>query len=154
MTKVADDVVELLAGSIKQRRASVTVQRDLPVVSGDPQRLHQVLQNLVENALKFGGLAGPPEIDIGVKIVPGEGRVFFVRDYGRGIEPRHRELVFGLFNKLDARTEGTGIGLALVRRIVEFHGGRIWVEAGEADAGTVFCFTLPGTAATSEPPQS
>ncbi|MEY4918142.1 MAG: hypothetical protein RL616_2055 [Verrucomicrobiota bacterium] len=154
MTKVADDVVELLAGSIKQRRASVTVQRDLPVVSGDPQRLHQVLQNLVENALKFGGLAGPPEIDIGVKIVPGEGRVFFVRDYGRGIEPRHRELVFGLFNKLDARTEGTGIGLALVRRIVEFHGGRIWVEAGEADVGTVFCFTLPGTAATSEPPQS
>jgi PAS domain S-box-containing protein len=154
MTKVADDVVELLAGSIKQRRASVTVQRDLPVVSGDPQRLHQVLQNLVENALKFGGLAGPPEIEIGVKMVPSEGRVFFVRDHGRGIEPRHRELVFGLFNKLDARSEGTGIGLALVRRIVEFHGGRIWVEAGEADVGTVFCFTLPGTAATSEPPQS
>ena len=149
MTKLADEVVELLSGSIQQRHARVTVSRELPAVQGDPQRLQQVLQNLVENALKFGRPAATAEIEIGAKKNDDGGAVFFVRDNGRGIEPRHRELVFGLFNKLDARTEGTGIGLALVRRIVEFHGGRIWVEAKEPGPGTVFYFTLPGTAATS-----
>ncbi|HEV2693902.1 MAG TPA: PAS domain S-box protein [Verrucomicrobiae bacterium] len=148
LTKLADDVVELLSGSIKQRGAQVTVQRDLPVVSGDPQRLQQVLQNLIENALKFGHDTRPPVIEVGAKTQAGQ-MLLFVRDEGRGIEPRFRETIFGLFNKLDARSDGTGIGLALVRRIVEFHGGRIWVESGENDQGTVFYFTLPPGGATS-----
>jgi signal transduction histidine kinase len=149
MTKLADDVIELLSGSIKQRAARVTVQRNLTVVQGDPQRLQQVVQNLVENALKFGREDGPPVIEVGAKTLAGH-TAFFVRDNGRGIEPRFRESVFGLFNKLDARSEGTGIGLALVRRIVEFHGGRIWAESGDDGAGTVFYFTLSSTAATSD----
>jgi len=148
LTKVADDVVELLSGSIKQRGASVTVQRDLPVVNGDPQRLQQVFQNLIENALKFGLDTRPPVIEVGSVEQAGQS-VLFVRDDGRGIEPRFRETVFGLFNKLDARSEGTGIGLALVRRIVEFHGGRIWVESGHDGHGTVFYFTLSPGGATS-----
>ncbi|HSY17404.1 MAG TPA: PAS domain S-box protein [Candidatus Acidoferrales bacterium] len=148
ITRLADDVVELLSGSIKERGAQVTVQRDLPAVNGDPQRLQQVFQNLIENALKFGRDTHPPVIEVGAKIEAGI-PVFFVRDDGRGIEPRFRDTVFGLFNKLDARSEGTGIGLALVRRIVEFHGGRIWVESGPGGHGTVFYFTLSPGGATS-----
>jgi len=68
--------------------------------------------------------------------------VFFVRDNGVGSSPEYHERVFGLFNKLDALSEGTGIGLALVRRIIEFHGGRIWVESA-AGKGSSFYFTLP-----------
>jgi len=149
LTKLVDEVVELLSGSIKQRAAQVTVQRDLPVVLGDPQRIQQVYQNLIENALKFGRNDRPPLIEVGAKELAGQA-VFFVRDNGRGIEPRFRETIFGLFNKLEAQSEGTGIGLALVRRIVEFHGGRIWVEAGAEGAGTVFYFTLSPSAAPSD----
>jgi len=149
MTQVAEEVVELLSGTISQNGAQVTVQRAMPIVSGDPQRLAQVLQNLLENALKFSRQTGPPVISIGCKKHL-DVDVFFVRDNGPGIEPRHRKSVFGLFNKLDARTEGTGIGLALVRRIVEFHGGHIWVESGADGKGAIFCFTLAGATATSE----
>jgi len=70
--------------------------------------------------------------------------VFFVRDNGRGIEPRFREKVFGLFDRLDSLDEGTGIGLALVKRIVETHGGEVWVESDGPGSGSTFCFTLPG----------
>jgi signal transduction histidine kinase len=69
--------------------------------------------------------------------------VLFVRDNGMGIEPQHHERVFGLFNKLDAQTEGTGVGLALVRRIIEVHGGRIWVESAGKGKGATFYFVLP-----------
>jgi PAS domain S-box-containing protein len=148
MEKLAQDVLDLLAGSISQRQARVTVQPGLPPVQGDPQRLREVLQNLVENALKFSRPDRPPEIEIGFKALADQ-IVYFVRDQGRGIEPRFQEAIFGLFNQLDPRTEGTGIGLALVRRIVEFHGGRVWVESVGADQGATFCFTLPGRKALS-----
>lgn len=69
--------------------------------------------------------------------------IFFIADNGLGIEPVYHERVFGLFNKLEANTEGTGIGLALVRRIIEYHGGHIWVESDGKEKGTTFCFTLP-----------
>ena len=147
MDKVVADVVELLSGSIKQRSAHVTVQPGLPKVHGDPQRLQTVLQNLVENALKFAQPGAVPVIEIGA--ATGAEKYFFVRDAGMGIEPRHQETVFGLFNKLDARSDGTGIGLALVRRIVEFHGGRIWVESAGTNQGATFCFSLPLSTAKS-----
>ena len=70
------------------------------------------------------------------------GPIFFVKDNGMGIAPEFHERIFGLFNKLDPDSEGTGIGLALVKRIVEFHGGMIWVES-EAGMGSTFYFTLP-----------
>ena len=148
MDKVARDVVELLSGPIKQQSAVVTVQPELPAVHGDPQRLQTVLQNLVENALKFPKSGTPPNIQIGTEILFGR-KVFLVRDDGRGIEPRYHETIFGLFNKLDARSEGAGIGLALVRRIVEFHGGQIWVKSEGAGTGTTFYFSLPFTPANA-----
>ncbi len=150
MAKIAGDVVELLAGSIKQRQAKVTVQPELPPAFGDPQRLQEVVQNLVENALKFPAAGRAPQIEIGFKNIVDQ-TAYFVRDHGQGIDARHHETIFGLFNKLDTRSEGTGIGLALVRRIVEFHGGHIWVESAGLGQGTTFYFTLPSHAALSSP---
>jgi signal transduction histidine kinase len=80
-------------------------------------------------------------VDIGVED-GADGLVLFVRDNGIGIDPRHHGKLFGLFEKLHPGTPGTGIGLALVKRIVEVHGGRIWAESGGAGQGTVFRFTL------------
>jgi len=148
MARLAEDVVELLAGSIAQRQARVTIQPDLPPASGDAQRLQEVFQNLVENALKFSRPDTVPQIEIGATTRDGE-TAYFVRDHGRGIEPRFHASIFGLFNKLDPRSEGAGIGLALVRRIVEFHGGTIWVESAGLGQGATFYFTLPGRKALS-----
>jgi signal transduction histidine kinase len=74
--------------------------------------------------------------------------VFYVRDNGVGIESRFSERIFGIFHKLDAQSEGTGIGLALVKRIIEVHGGRIWVESEGLGKGTMFCFTIPNRVKT------
>jgi len=95
---------------------------------------------LVTNAIKFMGTREHPQIHIGTETHDGE-CTFFVRDNGIGIAPEFHERVFGLFNKLDPFTEGTGIGLALIKRIIEVHGGRIWVES-EPDKGATFFFTL------------
>ena len=81
--------------------------------------------------------------------------MFFVRDNGRGIEPRSCERVWNLFEKLDPAADGTGVGLALVRRIVEAHGGRAWAESDGPGRGATFCFTLPpGDAASASQPSS
>lgn len=151
MNKLACEVLELLAGSIAQAQARVTVQPDLPPAHGDPRRLQEVYQNLVENALKFAEPGRPPEIDIGSQLV-GDQTTYFVRDQGRGIEARFHESIFGLFNKLDPHTDGAGIGLALVRRIVQFHGGSIWVESSGPGQGATFYFTLAGRKALSSTP--
>ena len=148
MSKLAEDVLALLAGTIAQRQARVTVQPGLPDAYGDAQRLQEVLQNLVENALKFSAPGRAPEIEIGFTTT-GEQTAYFVRDHGQGVEARYRDTIFGLFNKLDPRSEGTGIGLALVRRIVEFHGGTIWVESAGLGLGATFYFTLAGRKALS-----
>jgi signal transduction histidine kinase len=119
----------------------VEIAPGLPVVRADRSRLLEVYQNLVENAAKFtAGRA--PRVEIGVRSDRGE-PVFYVKDNGCGIEPRFLERVFDLFEKLDPGAEGTGVGLALVRRIVEAHGGRAWAESDGPGRGATFCFTLP-----------
>ncbi len=124
------------------------IAEDLPVVRGDRIRLFQVFQNLIENGLKFMGEENEPRIEIGVRTVPGVGRdgetVLYVRDNGIGIDPRDQERIFGLFHQLDRSSRGTGIGLALVQKIVKVHGGRIWAESAGRGQGSCFCFTLPG----------
>ena len=90
--------------------------------------LVELLQNLIDNAIRFMGDQLQPAIKIGWRPEPEE-PVFFVRDNGVGIDPAYHDRVFGLFDKLDPRTEGTGVGLALARRIVEVHGGRTWIES-------------------------
>ena len=103
----------------------------------------EVWQNLIDNAAKFMGSQPDPLIEIGTAGAVGDGSpIFYVRDNGMGIDPRFKDRIFGLFDKLDPRTDGTGIGLALIKRIIEFHGGRIWVES-EPGKGATFYFTLP-----------
>jgi PAS domain S-box-containing protein len=148
MARLAAEVLDLLAGPIQQQRARVTVQPGLPDAFGDAQRLQEVLQNLVENALKFSAPDRAPEIEIGCQTAGGQ-NAYFVRDNGCGVEARFHETIFGLFNKLDARSDGAGIGLALARRIVEFHGGVIWVESAGPGEGATFYFTLPARRALS-----
>jgi signal transduction histidine kinase len=141
--ELAREATELVQGRIMERGIAVHIDANLPVVYGDRQRLLEVLQNLVDNAAKFMGDQKEPRIEIGQKGKAEDGKpIFFVHDNGIGILPEHHDRVFGLFNKLDVKTEGTGIGLALVKRIVEVHGGRIWVES-EAGRGSTFYFTLP-----------
>ena len=135
------EALQTARGRLEARGVTVDIQPDLPSVHGDRQRLVEVLQNLVDNAAKFMCDQPVPRIEIGCQEQDG-GPVFFVRDNGIGIEPRFHEQIFGLFNKLNPAIEGTGVGLALVRRIIEVHGGRIWVES-ELGKGSTFYFTLP-----------
>ena len=120
----------------------VAVADHLPAVNGDRPRLVEVVQNLVDNAAKFMGGQPDPRIEIGVREENHE-TTFFVQDNGIGIDPLFHQKVFGLFDKLDPRSEGTGVGLALVKRIVEIHGGRIWVNSDGSGNGTTVYFTLP-----------
>ena len=129
--------------AIRERNAVIT--RDtLPTLVVDPTQLSQLLQNLIGNALKFCK-DRRPEIHIGAQPEDG-GWLFSVRDNGIGIEPQYLERIFIIFQRLHSRTEyaGTGIGLAICKRIVERHGGRIWVES-KPGQGSTFYFTIPRT---------
>jgi PAS domain S-box-containing protein len=132
---------ELLQGRLQERGVCVRVEEGLPCVYGDRQRLLQVIQNLLDNAAKFMGPQVKPCVEIGLRGYENNKSVIYVRDNGVGIPPEYHERIFGLFNRLDPKSEGTGVGLALVKRIVEFHGGRIWVES-ELGKGSTFLFTL------------
>ena len=147
LNRLVSEVLELLHGRIAGGAIPirVSVEEDLPQVYGDSPRLLEVWQNLIDNAAKFMGDQPNPHIEIGQAENSTEAvRIFFVRDNGMGIDPRFSDRIFGLFDKLDSRTEGTGIGLALVKRIIEFHGGKIWVET-EPGNGATFYFSLPQT---------
>ena len=100
----------------------------MPVVHVDRMRITEILVNLIENSLKYIGLQTNPEIEIGQRI-DGKDRIFFVRDNGIGIDPSQYDKVFELFYKVNKESEGTGAGLAIVKRIIEVHGGRIWIES-------------------------
>jgi PAS domain S-box-containing protein len=145
---LAQDALALVAGRLRQRGIGVAVAEDLPTVWGDRARLVEVMQNLVDNAAKFMGDQKHPQVEIGMREQAGE-RVFFVRDNGIGIDPRFRDRVFGLFEKLDPDSEGSGVGLALIKRIVDQHHGRVWVESEGKGKGTTVCFTLPDAAASA-----
>jgi PAS domain S-box-containing protein len=141
--EIVKEALSLAQGRLSANKIEVRVEADLPVVKVDRVRLVEVVQNLLDNASKFMGDQPKPQIRIGMRRSMQGERVFIIADNGIGIEPVYHERVFGLFNKLDANTEGTGIGLAIVRRIIEYHGGRIWVESDGKGKGTSFCFTLP-----------
>ena len=142
-SEIINESLERVEGQLEAKRIDVTVQADLPSVYGDRVRLVEVLQNLIDNAAKFSDVDREPRIEIGAIENNQKGEAtFFVRDHGIGIQPEFQERIFGLFNKLNHTAEGTGIGLTLVKRIIEVHGGKIWVES-EPGKGATFYFTLP-----------
>ncbi len=136
------ETLDILMGRIAEGKVEVSIAPQLPVVFGDHPRLIEVFQNLIDNAVKFMGKQPSPRIEIFAEQWE-EKVACFVRDNGSGIAKGYQTKIFGLFERLDQNTEGTGIGLALVKRIVEFHGGRIWVESGGPGKGSTFIFTLP-----------
>jgi PAS domain S-box-containing protein len=152
---IAREAVELVQGRIMARGVHVEIADNLPTVYGDHARLVEVLQNLVDNAVKFMGDQPDPRIMIGALGADREGLpIFFVQDNGIGIDPSYHERVFGLFNKLDTQSEGTGVGLALVKRIIEVHGGHIWAESEGLGHGATFLFTLSRRPTTSNVEQA
>jgi len=142
------DVIQTLHTRIEETGAQI-ICGVLPTVIANPGQLHQLFQNLISNAIKFRS-EQPPRIQIEAREQNGEW-LFSVADNGIGIEMNYAERVFQMFQRLHGRSkyEGNGIGLAIAKRIVELHGGRIWLES-QPGKGTTFFFTLSSTRAGAE----
>jgi PAS domain S-box-containing protein len=140
--EVAQEALQALAGPIAALGVAVQMGQEDVLFSGDRPRLVDIWQNLMENAVKYLGEQPVPRLSIGLER-QGEETVFFVCDNGMGIDPRYHEKIFGIFEKLDPKSGGTGIGLAIAKRIVELYRGKIWVESAGLGQGACFRFTLP-----------
>jgi PAS domain S-box-containing protein len=146
--EIVDESVAAVKGALLQKNVEVEVAAQDIILRGDPLNLSQIWQNLIGNAVKYMGDQPSPKIEVGILPAENEG-IFFVSDNGMGIEPGNLKKVFDMFEKLDGSSDGPGLGLALVKRIVESYQGRIWVESQGAGGGSCFKFTLPQ--ALSEP---
>jgi len=143
--RLVKDALKALQPQIKARGIVVNIQEDLPVIYGERMRLARAVDNLLTNAIKYIGKENPsPRIDVGVEEQDGQ-KVFFVRDNGIGIEKRDFDKIFQVFHRLPSAKkqvgEGTGVGLTIVKRIIEHHGGKIWLIS-EPGKGSTFYFTL------------
>lgn len=148
MGEIVQEVMTDLKPALDEAAGEVETPDDLPTVSADPTQMRQLLQNLIGNAIKFRGDV-PPRIRLHVRRTTDEGQQvwqFSVEDNGIGIAPEHVERIFQIFQRLHTRDEyaGTGIGLAICRKIVERHGGRIWLDS-EPGRGSTFHFTIPAS---------
>jgi len=140
---LVEEVRDEMAFGLKEAQADLHIQPGLPTLTCDPIRIKQVFKNLISNAIKYNDKPHPV-IEIGCH-ADDSSYAFFVRDNGPGIDPKYHEKIFRIFQRLVHREErdGTGIGLAICKKIVEGHGGKIWVESGEAKAGSTFLFNIP-----------
>jgi PAS domain S-box-containing protein len=146
MKTVVQSAIDLVAGRISQRGVKVIITGPDVTLFGFQQRLMQLYQNLIDNAVKFMGDQQDPIIEIGSYTDTRKNQVvLFVRDNGSGIYPRYHSKIFGLFEKLDNKAEGSGMGLALIKRIIDVHGGDIRVDSEGQGRGTTFYFTLEKT---------
>ena len=138
---VLEEVLNNMQVAVEESRAVVT-HDSLPTVMVDERQLGQLFQNLIANAIKFHG-AESPRVHVSAERRPGDW-LFSVRDNGIGMEPQYAERIFVIFQRLHNREEypGTGIGLAICKKIVERHGGHIWVVS-QIGQGAIFQFTLP-----------
>jgi len=138
-----------LQALIEKQGAKVEIQQDMSIVYADKTRLLEVAQNLLHNAIKFSNASHPAEISVSSEI-HGDNVVCRVKDNGIGISPEYHDQIFGLFNRLDQSYEGTGIGLALVKTIIEAHDGTVAVDSQGDTNGSLFSFTLPAPPSTDE----
>jgi len=144
MTELTASVVDEIRRAEAERNGHFEIEiGGLQPAVGDPGLLRQVISNLIQNAVKFTRGRPHPRIEVG-STANGDQTVYFVKDNGAGFDPRYRDKLFGVFQRLHRAEEfeGTGVGLAIVKRIVQRHGGRVWAE-GKTGEGATFYFTLP-----------
>ena len=142
LKEIVTEALDTLAGSISEHKVSFRLpDMDLKLF-GDRQSLCRIWQNLIENALKYRRDDSIPRIELGVQQTNGEA-VFFIKDNGIGIEPHYHGKIFGIFEKLNPKSPGAGLGLSMIQRIVDKYGGRVWVESEGSGKGACFFFTLP-----------
>jgi signal transduction histidine kinase len=148
MYALAWDVVRDLERSLGKEVPQIVVQQPIPGARGDRGMVKQVLTNLMSNAAKFSKPTSYPRVDVGARQQNGD-VIYFVRDNGVGFDMKYVDKIFGVFQRLHRQEdfEGTGVGLAIVQRIVQRHGGRIWAH-GEPGKGATFYFTLAPSKAT------
>jgi len=146
VSSLVQDVSLELSFALQEKRVELFIDPDMPTVPCDRARIREVFKNLISNAVKYNDKP-QPKIEVGCR---SDNRVFTfaVRDNGIGIAPEYYEKIFKIFQRLHHREEyeGTGVGLAICKKVVEAHGGRIWVESAPGE-GTTFLFTIPRTAA-------
>lgn len=139
---IIDESLVSVKGALLAKNVTVDIADPEIFLWGDPLRLSQIWQNIIDNAVKYSGEKQSFKIAIGIE-TSGADTIFYLRDNGIGIAGADQEKIFGLFEKLDRQTAGAGLGLALVKKIVESYGGRIWVESAGLSLGSCFKFTLP-----------
>jgi len=147
-SEIVEEALKLLAIQLSSIGATVSLAETFPTVYADRMRMVQVVSNLIQNSINYRDKTMPLKIEIG-HWLSGDEDVFFVRDNGTGIAASETEKVFALFYRGTADGEGSGAGLAIVKRIIEAHGGRIWAE-GQSEKGTTMCFTLPQQSGTNK----
>ena len=142
LSEVVKDVASRLQPRLKEKGIKLAVTDTLPTICCDKERISQVFENLLVNAVKFTGHTNNPRVEIGYEDT-GDFHQFYVKDYGIGIESKHHQRIFDMFQQLKEieDRDGTGIGLAIVERIVNNHGGNVWTES-EKGKGATFYFTL------------
>ncbi len=145
---IVEGALAQTAGDLQAHAINVVVAEDFPTVHADRMRIEELLVNLITNSVKYRGESPHPKIEIGHRL-DGEATVFFVTDNGIGIERGQADKVFELFYRVDKSGGGTGAGLAIAKRIVEIHNGRIWIES-EKGKGCTVCFTLPARESRTE----
>ena len=146
LNTLINNVLEMLTGVIDSTGARISVEENLPTVIVEEQRFKEVFLNLIENGIKYHQSNVKPEISIGIHNNNSDGNgliTLYVRDNGIGIKSCYYHKIFGLFDRLDHGTEGSGIGLSIVKRIIEVHGGSIWVESEGLNHGSTFYFSIP-----------
>ena len=141
---IIDDILNILSVKIKINNIKIIVDSKLPFINVELVRFKEVYLNLIDNAIKYRRNDVETKIEIGMYESDSNGeKVFFVKDNGIGIDPLYHDKIFGLFERLSVDTEGTGVGLAIVKRIIDVHDGRVWVESEGAGTGSTFKFVLP-----------
>lgn len=153
LNQITAEVVIGLKEQINETGAQIEIAPELPDVYADRMRLRQVLHNLLENAIKFSRENVAPKISVTAEQQNNE-VICRIKDNGIGIDPRFHEKVFDLFDRLETDLPGSGLGLALAKRILEIESGKIWIESNEKESGAVFCFILGSPGESSDSSES
>ena len=141
LSELCEEVKNMLQESVTRNDIEIEIAPDMPEVFVDKTQISDAMRNILENAIKFCREDVKPKISVSAEIQ--DNRVQCrVKDNGIGIDPRYLDRIFGLFEQLNQSIDGTGVGLALVKRIIESHGGEVWAESDGIDAGTSIYFTL------------